>query len=181
MSAELRPIDIKLHTPKNSLNEYYFGSSKGSTQLESRIEKRLEDPMTEDTFFLHVRDMIEYTGGKAHKEETRGIRLQSEFGIGETYIGLENKNKRSTVSVAQRTSYGAVFENIYVAYDDPTAPPQINRVSNVAQEIQSITGEMIHVEPGISGPIDLDPKDLHAVAENIFNFYRESLNPSIQE
>jgi hypothetical protein len=96
-------------------------------------------------------------------------------------MGLENRNKRSTVSVAQRTSSGAVSENVYVAYDDPTAPPQINRVSNVAQEIQSITGALVRVEPGISEPIDLDPKDLRAIAENIFDFYRESLKSSVQE
>jgi hypothetical protein len=179
MSAERRAIDIELHTPENSLNEYHFGPSKDSPQLEARIQDRLKDPMTEDAFFLHVRDMIEYTGGKAQKEKTRGIRLQSEFGMGEKYIGLENKNKRSTVSIVQRTSYGAVSEKVYVAYDDPTTPPQINRVSNVAQEIQSITGEMIQVEPGISERIDLDPKDLHAIAENILDSYRESLKSSV--
>lgn len=181
MSAEHRTVDLEIHVPENSLSEYHFGPSKNLPELEDRIERRLEDPMTEDAFFLHVRDMIEYTGGKAQKEKIRGLLLQSGFGSEEKYIELENKNKRSAVSITHRTSYGVVSENIYVAYDDPSTPPQINRVSNVVQDVQSITGEMVHVVPGSLEPLDLDPKDLHAIAANIFDFYKESFEPSVQE
>lgn len=188
MSAEHRIIDIELQTPENSLNEYHFGPSKDSPQLAKRIEQRLKNPeeMTEDHFVLFVRDMIEYTGGHARKEES-GVRFWSRFTTADHNKIELMSQKDEGVICTQYHYFGyeeAIIEDVYTSYDDPANPPGIERTFDLTTqsvpEFRSITGEMISSRQK-AGIQPLDMRYFSVIATNIYNAYTESQTPTSQE